>query len=104
MQMTTEQLTADTTFYALTATLPGYTLEDQIMGTLTLRECIWNYGGSDGEDRLVDELYADLRFFLSSKEAMIYKFANCVLGLPEPFTPASLLARLREMGEEANEE
>lgn len=104
-----DELTVQTTFYALTAPLPGYTLEDQVLGGLTLREWLRKYGGSDGEDGFIDWIWNHpTNFFKSEEYANAARAGDNAIGrrvyTVEPFTPVPLLARLREMGEEANEE
>lgn len=98
-----EELTADTTFYALTAPIDGYRLEDQILGPLTLREWLRVHNGQDAEDDLAEELFYAPGFWRTEDMAMEFKYASLTLGMPEAFTVAALLNRLRLDGMEANE-
>jgi len=102
--MTTDEITADTTFYALTAPVKGYRLEDQVLGSLTLREWLRKFNGQDAENDLACELYENLWFFTSEAEALDYKHQCHIQGETEAFRPRDLLNRLRLEAMEAQED
>jgi hypothetical protein len=95
------EIDATTTFYALTAPQNGYTLEDQVLGPLTLREWLHVHSGGleDAAQEWADDLVFDPQFYLTADEALGELSINAssypVAARPEPFTPEELLNRLR---------
>lgn len=98
MSNETEQLTAQTTFYALTASLPGYTLEDQVLGSLTLREWLLKYDYcQDGEENIMRLMATHGRNFFFRREGAELQqrtYSRWSTDIVE-ITPAELLNRLR---------
>lgn len=92
------EIDAHTTFYALTAPVDGYRLEDQILGPLTLREWLLKYDYcQDGEENIMRMMTTHGRnfFFKLPAAELSQQYQNRWATEIVEITPAELLNRLR---------